>query len=184
MVSDTLASRLGTTVHLSPLLNKAKRAGLCTGEDLERLAVERGCRYYDLRGDSSVVREDSPTPRARQFSNEELAIALLSASLPRSQHRLRLGAAMLSANGSSPAKIARLAKLERSEVVVRHIALSGKKVEPQNAFWDDLLTQFPELVMPLPDVLPHLTRFVAMTGITRGSKETVMHWIRPHSTRS
>jgi hypothetical protein len=45
METDTLAAKLGTTTHLSPLLMKARRLGLGV-EDLERLAIQRGCDYY------------------------------------------------------------------------------------------------------------------------------------------
>jgi hypothetical protein len=42
----TLAHKLGTTPHISPLLMKARRLGLPTGEHREALAVARGVRYY------------------------------------------------------------------------------------------------------------------------------------------
>ncbi len=183
MKTDTLAHRLGMTTHLSPLLMKARRLGLCVPDDLERLAIQRGCRYYDLSGDSRVSEARPQAVIASDmsiFSNEELAFALLSMGLTHSQYRLRLGAAMLAAKGNSPPKIARLAIEERCEVVVRYIALCGKKVEPQNPFWDELLTLLPVMPMPALDLLPHITRFVAMTGVTRHGRETVMQWIRPN----
>ena len=43
--TPTLASKLGTTTHLSPLLHKARRLGL-DGEKLQILAVQRGCDHY------------------------------------------------------------------------------------------------------------------------------------------
>lgn len=185
METETLAHKLGTTAHISPLLIKARRLGLRGVRDLERLAIERGCRYYDLQGDSQRVREDAPgfgSSRAREstaLSNEELAVALLSICLVRDQHRLRLGAAMLGAEGNSPSRIARLAVQERCEVVVRHVAQCGHTVEPENAFWADLLAYLPDTTQPPVDTLPHITRFVAMTGFTRRGRETVMQWIRP-----
>lgn len=183
MDSDTLARRLGTTAHVSPLLAKARKLGLRTPADLEKLAIQRGCRYYDLNGDSAVVREEGSKYGAggidNEFSNEELAVALLSICLPYSMHRLRLGAAMLAAENCSSQVIAQLARQERGETVVRYVALCGQKVEPDNLFWKELLALLPDVPMPLPDVLPHITRFVAMTGITRKGKETVMQWIRP-----
>jgi len=45
-----------------------------------------------------------------QFSNAELAIALLNPSLPYDPQALRLGAAMLSADGNTPEEIARQAE--------------------------------------------------------------------------
>lgn len=185
MTQDTLAHRLGTTAHVSPLLMKARRLGLRVPEDLCTLAVQRGCRYYAGGGDSTTVVRETPPPASvvlindAPFSNEELAVALLSIGLPYSQHRLRLGAAMLGAQANSALKLARLAIQERCEKVVRYIALCGRQVEPGNAFWDELLQRLPELPMPEPDTLPHITRFAAMTGITRRGRETVMQWIRP-----
>lgn len=184
MKPETLARRLGTTAHLSPLLMKARRLGLRVPEDLERLAVRRGCRYYEGAGDAAVVREGAcaevdamdDTPL---LSNEELAVALLAMSSPYSQQRLRIGAAMLAAEGNVPSRLARLARLESCEKVMRHIALCGRKVEPDNGFWDELLHLLPELPLPPVDTLPHLTRFVAMTGYTRRGRETIMQWIRP-----
>ncbi|MFN0079639.1 MAG: hypothetical protein ACKVY0_24510 [Prosthecobacter sp.] len=187
MQPDTLARRLGTTTHVSPLLMKARRLGLRVPGDLERLAVQRGCRYYDGAGDSMVVREESHAAvaavnEATLLSNNELAVALLSMGLPHSQHRLRIGAAMLAAEGNSASKLAQLARHERCETVVRHIALCGRQVEPENAFWTELIRLLPDVALPDVDVLPHLTRFVAMTGFTRRGRETIMQWIRP--TRS
>jgi hypothetical protein len=185
MESLTLAGRLGTTAHLSALLMKARRLGLADPADLERLAISRGLRYYDSHGDSLKGEEVPVTPEFgsnERLSNEELAVALLSPSAPYSQQRLRMGAAMLAAEGNSPESIACLARRERSEAVVRHIALCGKEVEPQNPFWDRLLSLLPaSLPDPEPDVLPHSTRFVAMTGITRNGVGNLKQWIRPRS---
>ncbi len=185
MSKDTLAHRLGTTAHISPLLMKARRLGLRVPEDLETLAVQRGCRYYAGGGDmTALVRETPATASvsldaAASISNEELALALFSLGLPYSQHRLRLGAAMLGAVGNSVDKIAQTARHERCETVVRYVAVCGRKVEPENALWGELLRLLPELPLPSVDSLPHLTRFVAMTGLTRRGRETVMQWIRP-----
>lgn len=185
MSKDTLAYRLGTTTHVSPLLMKARRLGLRVPEDLCALAVQRGCRYYAGGGDlTTVVHETAPPPTmadigTEDFSNEELAMALLSIVLPYSQHRLRVGAAMLGAPGNSALKLARAAIHERCELVVRYIAVCGRRVEPENLFWQELLRRLPELPTPTVDTMPHISRFVAMTGVTRRGRETVMQWIRP-----
>ena len=184
MESETLAVRLGTTAHLSALLMKARRLGLAAPVDLERLAVSRGLRYYDSHGDSlkgeggaSTVPEDE---NKGGLTNEELAVALLSPSALYSQQRLRMGAAMLAAEGNRPESIASLALRERCETVVRHIASCGHDVEPENPFWDKLLGLLPAgHSEPRPDALPHLTRFVAMTGITRNGVGNLKQWIRP-----
>lgn len=186
MESVTLAARLGTTAHLSALLMKARRLGLPDPMDLERLAVSRGLRYYDSHGDSLKSRDSPSTvPEDKinvKLSNEELAIALLSPSAAYSQQRLRMGAAMLGAEGNRPGTIVNLALRERCETVVRHVASCGLDVEPDNSFWQELLDRLPagHSLSP-PDALPHPTRFVAMTGITRDGVGNLKQWIRPRA---
>lgn len=173
MKPPTLAAKLGTTTYLSPLLHKARRLGLDAAE-LERLAIERGCDYY-AGGELSALVPVS----IEQFSNAELAIALLNPALRYDPQTLRLGAAMLSAEGNTPEQVARLAMMERCESVVRYIAEAGQKYEPENAFWHRLMELLPPVTSPRAGVLPHPTRFVAMTGFTHRGSETVVEWIRP-----
>jgi hypothetical protein len=174
MATPTLATKLGTTTHLSALLRKAQRLGL-EADGLERLAIQRGCDYYH-NGDSLPPAHVS----IDEFSNAELAIALLNPALRYHPQTLRLGAAMLSAEGNSADQIARLATMERCEAVVRYVAGAGKKCEPQNSFWTQLLELLPTTSPPKSGVVPHPTRFVAMTGMTRRGVETVVEWIRPN----
>ena len=169
----TFAAKLGTTTHLSALLHKARRLGL-DARGLERLAIQRGCTYYH-HGDP-LPPADVPPGR---FSNAELAIALLNPALRYHPQSLRLGAAMLSAQGNTPEVIARLARWERCEPVVRYIAECGRRFEPHRGFWADLLERLPQTPAPKSGVVPHPTRFVAMTGFTRRGPETVVEWIRP-----
>ncbi len=182
MEGETLAQRLGMTVPVSPLLKKAERMGFDTPEKIEDLARERGLQYYS---DPvwEVNEEGGGYVAGESLSNEEIAICLLSVALPYSQQRIRMGGAMLAASGNDPALLARLAIGERCERVVHYIASLGLKVEPQNPFWDGLLRLLPEFEPPRPDLLPHITRFVAMTGVTRNGRETVMQWIRPRSAK-
>lgn len=181
MKDETLATRLGTTAHISPLLMKARRLGLCAAEDFERLAVRRGLSYYDCLPESVVLREEAEGYDPA-LSDEELAVALASPSFRYSQLRLRMSAAILAAEDNSPEVLARLARQERCEAVFVHVARCGARVEPGNEFWTMLLEALPQLPEAPPDLLPHITRFVAMTGFTRRGKETVMQWIRPSRT--
>jgi hypothetical protein len=181
MDNGTLAARLGVPPHLSPLLMKLRRLGITSPSALEGLAVERGLRYYDPHGDSLKGRQSPPAQNA-SLTHEEIAIALLCPAAPYSQQRIRMGAAMLAAEGNQPATLARLAVQERCQVVVRHIAACGREVEPGNPFWEKLLGLLPVAITPpppAPDVLPHLSRFVAMTGITRAGVGIHTRWIRP-----
>jgi hypothetical protein len=142
MEPPTLAARLGTTTHLSPLLRKARRLGLGP-EELEILAIQRGCDYYH---------NDEPLPAlpitVEQFSNTELAIALVNPALRYHPQTLRLGAAMLSAPGNAVDQIAHLSELERCQAIVGYIAECGRKFEPQNTFWENLLALLPKTRPP------------------------------------
>jgi hypothetical protein len=169
----TLAQKLGTTSHLSPLLHKAHRLGLGARE-LEILAVQRGCRHY-----RNGTEPKEPLATTSQFSNEELAIALLSTALRYDPHSIRCGAAMLGAQGNDARKLARMAVMERCVPSVRHVAQAGKRFEPANPFWQMLLDALPPGKVPRSGVLPHPTRFVAMTGFTRKGPGLVVEWQRP-----
>jgi hypothetical protein len=137
----TLAEKLGTTTHLSPLLQKARRLGL-GAKDLEQLAIQRGCDYYQGAEPPGELRVG-----VEQFSNAELAVALLNPGLRYTPQTVRLGAAMLSAPGNSPADIAWQMILERGEAIVRYVAQAGMKFERENPFWPELLALLP----PAPD---------------------------------
>ena len=179
MQPDTLARRLGTTTHVSPLLMKARRLGLRVPGDLERLAIQRGCEYYNVTPGDSTLREEPRLSVSRaDFSNAELAIALLSPSLPVLLLRQRMGAAMLSAPDVEWETLVTLALQEGCGGIVRHIARCGGEVEPDNAFWTLLQArlagcEYDEACMP------HPTRFIEMTGITRGKVGIQKHWVRP-----
>ncbi len=186
MYQDSLAFHLGTTAHLSPLLMKARGLGLRRSADFEQLAISRGCRYYqsacgDVSASDANDPEVFPGINQNQFSNAELALALLSPCLEKSQIRLRVGAAMLAATDNTVEEVARLTRRERSETIVRHIAECGHDVEPDNPFWSGLLERLPALSV-VSDALPHPSRFVAMTGFTPRGVANVRQWIRPAMT--
>ena len=172
---NTLATRLGTTTHISALLRKAAGLGLRTPGDLSALAAQRGCRHYWHEG---VPKGELAT--REQFSDEELAIALLNVALPFDPHAIRCGAAMVGAEGNSPKQLAWLAKLERSERVLRYVADCGKKYEPENPFWPELLALLPITPPEKDGALPHPTRFIEMTGFLPGvGRKIVTEWQRP-----
>jgi hypothetical protein len=173
MDRPTLAEKLGTTTHLSPLLQKARRLGLGPRE-LEILAVQRGCGHY-----ANGSEPTTPLAREEQLSNEELAIALLSPALPYDPHSIRCGAAMVGAFGNNPQRLAQMAILERAIVPLKYVAEAGQKFEPENRFWSELLAVLPRMPPPKSGVLPHPTRFVAMTGFTRKGPGLVIEWQRP-----
>lgn len=171
----TLAGQLGTTTHLSHLLQKARRLGLAGPWELQALAVHRGCLHY-----RSGEHGGQLMPPREHFSDEELAVALLCVALPYDPQSIRCGAAMLGSTGINAKTVARLAEMERSVVVVRHVAEAGAKFEPANEFWFALLDALPPSAEPKSGVLPHPSRFVAMNGIVRGKPPgQYSQWVRP-----
>lgn len=80
----TLANRLGTSSHISPLLQKARRLGVHCPNDLEEIALARGLRYFgqpDQLADGPQTKAVITALDPKYFSKEELAIALMSPSL-------------------------------------------------------------------------------------------------------
>lgn len=178
----TLAQRIGTSTHLSPLLQKARRLGAHDPRDLESIALARGLRYFGRPGNpQDKGREPCAIPAMdlSLFTNEELAIALINPAAPYSLTRIRMAAAVMAADGVSAVEITRLARQERCQSVVRHIARCGNTVEPENPFWQSLLQNLPDTPPVSPDILPHISRFVALSGITRNGRQNTMQWIRP-----
>lgn len=150
-----------------------RRHGWGWVRELQILAVQRGCRHY-----SNGTEPAEPLADEEQFPNQELAIALLSPSLPYDPHSIRCGAAMLGASENDPKNLARLALFEHATIPVRYVAECGERFEPENPFWRELLSLLPPA--PAPNgVLPHPTRFVAMTGFTRKGPGLVVEWQRP-----
>jgi hypothetical protein len=159
----------------SRLLAKARQRGLSLPLDLERLAIARGCGYYERDlGPFAGTGDDVP------LSNAELAIALIAPSHKPTARQIRLAAALLGAADESAAAVARFAADENCVSIVRYIALCGRRFEPGNPFWTELVKALPETVIDR-DRLPHPTRFVEMTGIDRGKVGTFTRWIRARS---
>lgn len=162
----------------SPLLGKATRLGLSLPLDLERLAVARGCHYYQ---------RDLP-PRLPPLgqvplSNSEIAVALIAPFVHPSAREIRLAAALLGAPDVRPDEVAALANQEECADIVRYIALCGHRFEPENSFWQMLLDLVPNVKVD-HERLPHPTRFVEMTGIDRGKVGVFTRWIRPRQPRA
>jgi len=141
---------------------------------LENLGVARGCWHY---------RDPNPVSTATvpesEFSNEELALAPPSPSLRYSPHTIRVGAAMLGADGNDAEAIISLAMAENCVAVVRYIANAALRFEPESFFWRQLLDRLPESPPINEGVMPHPTRFVAMTGMPRAGVHSIAVWIRP-----
>ena len=157
----------------SPLLERVRKLGLSLPLDLERLAVMRGCDYYE--------RDLGPrhTPLGEvPLTNTELAIALIIPALRPTAREIRLAAALLGAPDVRAEDLAALAVEENCADVVRYIAQSARRFEAENSFWQALLDRLPNVKIEA-NRLPHPTRFVEMTGIDRGKVGMFTRWIRP-----
>src|SRR5438309_3602139 len=110
----------------SRLMDKVQRLGLSLPLDLERLAVTRGCDYYERDLGPRV-----PPLGEVPLSNAELAIALIVPSLEPAAREIRLAAALLGAPDMAAAEVATLAVEENCAGVVRHIAACGNRFEPE-----------------------------------------------------
>ena len=175
----TEASRPGAVSGAgSPVLDRARGLGLSVPLDLERLAIARGCEYYERQLDL----RHSPLDEV-PLSNAELAVALINPSLNPQAREIRLAAALLGAVKDSAADVAALAQEEKCVEVVRYIASCGHHFEPGNAFWRALLDSLPDLRIDV-EHLPHPTRFVEMTGIDRGKVGVFTRWIRARTRLS
>ncbi len=156
---------------VSPALDKAREPGLSVPRDLERLALARGCGYYERQLDPrNPLLEEVP------LSNAELAVALIHPSLNPRAREIRLAAALIGAVEESAAAVSALAQEEKCAEVVRYIDSCGHRFELGNAFWKALLESPPGLDIDV-EHLPHPTRFVEMDGINRGKIGTFTRWI-------
>lgn len=157
----TLAQQIGDTFHCSPLLRKARRLGLSDVTSALHLATARGARHYASAFPPSTDHLDLET-----FSNEELVVLLLLGEQPFEAFAIRCAAQLISLCDVS--RLSRLAKLERAARPLAYIARAGADHDPVQAErWRRLLDL---LDRPLPvgeGRLPHWSRFVSHSGVTR-----------------
>src|SRR5277367_625672 len=104
----------------SPLLERVRKLGLSLPLDLERLAVMRGCDYYERD-----LGPRQPPLGGVPLSNTELAIALILPALRPAAREIRLSAALLGSADVQAEEAAALGIQENCADIVRHIALCG-----------------------------------------------------------
>ena len=170
----TLAEKLGTTRHVSPLLLKLKNHGLVTPREIAAAAIDRGCRHYAPFAEG--LHKDVP-----DITDEELAIALLSPCHLYEPQLIRIGSQMLSGDNSDPKKLARLAIMERCGPVIKYIAQCGQITEPDLPFWPAILTRLHAYDPAPASVMSHISRFRIETGITNPGRpnDPKIVWLRP-----
>lgn len=170
----TLAQKLGTTTHWSCLRHEARKFGLSTEKDLIEEAVARGCFHF-------LQADEPPQSRAPEveFSNEKLALAMLTISNPYDPWLIRAGVMLLSHPANNVGRIALYTRQERSEPVIRDIALAGRHYEPENTFWEELLQLLTDGPVPHHGILPHHSRYVSIPGKIGPGKMGKPVWLRP-----
>ncbi len=173
-LAPTLAQKLGDSAHVSGLairLARVSGAGERLPEWLLKVAVARGAKHYERPFDPALP-PDNPA-----ITDEEIGIALCLEQLPYNLEQLRAAAQLLSSARVDAARLIRLAVQERCEPVLLHIAAVAEKYAPMQEPWATLRRQLPPRHVPRTDALPHWTRLVSHTGVTReGPPRT--DWLR------
>jgi hypothetical protein len=182
----TVAEQVGQTPHLSPLLHRLHGVGLTQLEDLRRLAVARGCLHYGRPEDAAV--DEPRDSRWTSVSDLELAMGMLTAAQRFDPLLVRCAAQLLSSDGIAVDPIVRLAVQERAVPLVRHIARAGVAMDFEGrARWQRLLARLPVGPEVPEGRLPHETRFVSYSGVSRknGRLDRTGHrnWLRPQKCR-
>ncbi|MBI5527729.1 MAG: hypothetical protein HY897_15470 [Deltaproteobacteria bacterium] len=158
----TLAERLGTTVHESPLRWKLRSL-------LDEFPSETaGCLEdwlidaANVRGAHVVVRPVPPPegfsgPPETRLGNEELVVAICQPHCLDRPQMLRLAGQLISRGAVEPGRLALTARRERTGGVLAALAETALRVEPDHPTWRALREAFAG-EPPLKDVLLHWTR--------------------------
>jgi hypothetical protein len=174
--TPTLASKLGDTAHVSGLAIRLARqsgAGERLPEWLLKVAIGRGATHYQRDFDPTLP------PDLPAIGDEEIGVALCLGQNSYNLDSLRVAAQFLSSPRIDAERLCRLAVQERCEPVLLHIAEVAKKYAPKQEPWASLRNQLRPRHVPRLDALPHWTRLVSHTGITReGPPRT--DWLRRH----
>jgi len=163
----TLAQELHETSHISPLLRSARSTGFDSMDKLIRLAVTRGCYHY-----SSGYPPVENDPGLAVISNEELVSLLLLGSNEYEPFAIRCAAQLISScDAELLAFVGRRERVERSLAYIANVALQHDA--GSEGFWNELLDCLGNQA-PIPDgIMPHWSRFVSQTGVTRGGQGSV-----------
>lgn len=162
--APTLAHKLGDVPHVSGLLRRIAQlsgAGERVTDWLLKVAIKRGANHYRRDFDPNLP-ADLPA-----ISDEEIGVALCLGQHPYNLDSLRVAAQFLSSPRINAARLCRLAEQERCEPVLLHVAEVARKHAPKQEPWATLRNQLHSRPVPRTDALPHWTRLVSHTGITR-----------------
>ncbi|MEY4917348.1 MAG: hypothetical protein RL616_1261 [Verrucomicrobiota bacterium] len=174
--APTLAQKLGEVAHVSGLLRRIAQvsgAGERVGDWLLKVAIERGANHYRRDFDPTLPADLPSIP------DEEIGVALCLGEKLYDLDALRAAAQFLSSPRIDAERLCRLAVQERCEPVLLHIAEVAGKYAPEQAPWVALRKQLHPRRVSRADALPHWTRLVSHSGMTRdGSSRT--DWLCRH----
>ena len=172
----TLAHKLGDVPHVSGLLRHIAQlsgAGERVADWLLKVAVARGANHYQRKFDPALP------PDTLAVFDEEIGVALCLGENPYNLDALRVAAQFLSSPRIDAARFCHLAVQERCEPVLLHIAEVARKYAPEQEPWAYLRQHLLPRRVPHTDALPHWTRLVSHTGMTReGTPRT--DWLCRH----
>jgi len=173
----TLARKLGDPAHVSGLairLARLSRSGDRLPEWLLKIAVERGAKHYQ-REFAPALPPDNPA-----ISDEEIGVALCLGQHHYSLDNLRAAAQLLSSPNVDATLLCRLAIMERCEPVLLHVARMAERFAPALEPWASLRHHLRPRLVPRTDALPHWTRLVSHTGMTRHGGPPRTDWLCRH----
>jgi hypothetical protein len=163
----TLAQELRESSHVSALLRSARLLGFSSTNDFIRLAVTRGCFHY-----SPGFPSFESDPGLAAVSNEELVSLLLLGSNEFDPFAIRCAAQLISACDAK--LLAFVARRERVERPLAHIATAALEHDAGNKeYWTKLLACLGEQPLIPEGIMPHWSRFVSQTGVTRDGEGSV-----------
>lgn len=166
----TVAQELGEMGHCSVLLRIARRLGLNSRDDFIRLAVSRGCRHY-----APAYPPIERDPGSAAISNEELVALLLRGSNEFEPIAIRCAAQL--AGSCDAESLVRVAKRERVGRPLAYIANAGRTHDlSHKEFWVEVMGLLGEQSPITDGILPHWSRFVSQTGVTRSGGGSVQ-WL-------
>jgi len=169
-----LAHKLGDVPHVSGLLRRIARlsgAGERVTDWLLKVAVARGADHYRRDFDPTLP------PDLPALSDEEIGVTMCLGQMPDNPWLVRAAAQLLSSPKIDPARLARLAEMERVEPVLLHIAAAAERVDAALEPWATLRRLLHPRRTVRPDVLPHWSRFVSQTGYTPAGRGQHIEWL-------
>jgi hypothetical protein len=91
---------------------------------------------------------------------------------------IRAAAQLLSSPKVNPARLARLAEMERVEPVLLHIAATAERVDAAVEPWASLRGLLRPRRRVRTDNLPHWTRFAVLPGLRRDGSYSHPEWLK------